>query len=637
MSKTRNEIIIMGLILLLIIALIGVSYAVFNFQGVGQKVNTITTGSITMEYTESSNTISLNGALPTTDETGKKRLNPGEYFDFTISSTIVGNVNINYEISAKEVGEGTIDGKYIKLYLTRIREDGTEEELMTPEVYNEEDTSNDYTGRPAGEMSLYTSSMSSSESNKYRLRMYVDESYNPQGDGGNLTFSVKINVYGRDRVAEEASTVLLENIPKENLYDDGVDTFITGEDPNNYIWYSGKLWRAVSVNNDAKTTKLVTQWNISAINYNASGNPAFEGSYMEDWLNDTSVDGFLGNLRDYENFIVTDAKWNATLDATDLGSITRPRDNGTVITDAVGLLNMYEYQESFRGTTYGNGYLNNGLNWWTLTPYNASSVRYVSYSGSALNGNPADANGVRPSINLKSSAKIVDGDGTIDNPYRLNGDNDSNLSGTLLSSRYSGEYIRFGNDENNLYRIVSHETSGSTKITSAQPLKENENFKTVPFDSNSNVNYSSTNTIGTFLNGEYLTSYVDSTYSDMIEDSTTWYLGTVGSSDSYKLAKYTDTNMSSTTSSTIDAKVGLLRFGELMAGQFDRNENNTNYWTLTQYNASRVRYVSIYGGAIYFNPANARGVRPSINLKSNVVITGGDGTKENPFTLELAS
>ena len=261
----------------------------------------------------------------------------------------------------------------------------------------------------------------------------------------------------------------------------------------------------------------------------------------------------------------------------------------------------------------------------------------MSSSGSASNANPTYANGVRPSINLKSSVRIADGDGTIDNPYRLNGDNDSNLSGTLLSSRYSGEYIRFGNDENNLYRIVSHETSGSTKITSAQPLKENENFKTVPFDSNSNVNYSSTNTIGTFLNGEYLTSYVDSTYSDMIEDSTTWYLGTVGSSDSYKLAKYTDTNMSSTTSSTIDAKVGLLRFGELMAGQFDRNENNTNYWTLTQYNASRVRYVSIYGGAIYFNPANARGVRPSINLKSNVVITGGDGTKENPFTLELAS
>ena len=198
MVKVRKEILIIGVLLLLVIVMIGVSYAAFRFMGEGTKLNTITTGSITMEYTESSNTISLTGALPTTDETGKKRLNPGEYFDFTVSSTIVGDVNINYEISAKEVGEGTIEGKYIKLYLTKIREDGTEEELITPEVYNEEPSSNDYTGRPNGEMSLYTSSMNSSESNKYRLRMYVDESYNPQDDGGGLTFSVQINVYGKD-------------------------------------------------------------------------------------------------------------------------------------------------------------------------------------------------------------------------------------------------------------------------------------------------------------------------------------------------------------------------------------------------------------------------------------------------------
>ena len=193
----KKEMLIMVVLLLLVIALVGVSYAAFRFTGIGQKINTITTGSITMKYTESSNTISLTGALPTTDKTGKKRLNPGEYFDFTVSSSIIGNVNINYEISAKEVGEGTIDGKYIKLYLTKLNDDGTEEELMVPEVYNEEDTTNEYTGRPNGEMSLYTSSMNSSESNKYRLRMYVDESYNPQDDGGGLTFSVQVNVYGK--------------------------------------------------------------------------------------------------------------------------------------------------------------------------------------------------------------------------------------------------------------------------------------------------------------------------------------------------------------------------------------------------------------------------------------------------------
>ena len=202
MVKTKKEVVILVLMIVLIIAVLGVSYAAFKFTGEGTKLNTITTGSITMSYEESSNTISLNGALPTTDETGKVRLNEGEYFDFTVSSAIIGDVNINYEISAKEVGEGTIDGSNIKLYLTRLTEDG-EEEIMTPRVYSEESTTNSYTGRPSGEMSLYTSSMSSSESNRYRLRMYVDEDYNPQGDGGGLTFSVQVNVYGKDGLSME--------------------------------------------------------------------------------------------------------------------------------------------------------------------------------------------------------------------------------------------------------------------------------------------------------------------------------------------------------------------------------------------------------------------------------------------------
>ena len=635
MTKTRKEILIIGLMLLLVIVLIGVSYAAFKFTGVGQRENTITTGSITMSYTESSNTISLDGALPTTDETGMKRLNPGEYFDFTVSSTITGAVNINYEISAKDVttSERKIDGSNIKLYLTRLTSDGTEEQVMSPETYNEETNANNFTGRPANEMSLYTSSMSSSESNTYRLRMYVDEDYNPQGDGGNLQFSVQVNVYGRDRVAEEASTVLLNNISEENQYDDGTDTFITGEDPNNYIWYSGKLWRAVSVNNDANTTKLVTQWNISAINY-SSGSTDFAGSYMEEWLNDTSADGFLGNLREPDKFIVTDATWDATLDATSLGSITRP--NGTTtVTDAVGLLNMYEYQSSNNGGT--NGYLNNGLNWWTLTPYSSSNVRYVNSIGYAHYYPPSSvSDGVRPSINLKSDVHIVDGNGTINNPYRLKEDNDTKLSGTLLSSRYSGEYIKFGTDENNLYRIVSHENGTGTKITSAEPLKSTGTFITMNFGSN--TTFSSSNTVGSFLNGEYLTNYVDSSYSSMIEDSTTWYLGTVGNGESYKSAKYTDASGTAITSNIAEAKVGLLRFGELMAGQFDRYGNNTTYWTLTPYSSSRVRFVFNVGGAYYSSPSSSSyGVRPSVNLKSNVQIINGDGTLNSPFEIQLGS
>ena len=222
--KKRENIVIIVVLIIMVISIIGVSYAAFRFSQTGNTPNTITTGSITMTYTESSNTISINGALPTTDKTGMVRLNKGEYFDFTVSSEIVGDVNINYEISAKEVGEGTIDGSNIKLYLTKLNSDGTEEGLMVPETYNEESSSNSYTGRPEGEMSLYTSSMNSSESNNYRLRMYVDEEYNPQGDGGGLTFSVRINVYGQagDKYVPLTTQKILEDNElqeeKENMF-----------------------------------------------------------------------------------------------------------------------------------------------------------------------------------------------------------------------------------------------------------------------------------------------------------------------------------------------------------------------------------------------------------------------------------
>ena len=618
MAKRQLLVTLFSILGVTIISL-GSAYAVFTSVSKSADYNVIKVGTLNIDFgSDSSNTINLTGQYPMSDEEGLK-LKP---YKFTIQNT--GTLTADYEVFIQDdqdmINFDNCSGNQLNKDYIRYKLD---------------------TGSPANLSSIAgsnykiaTGSLEPGGSVTYTLYVWIRE-----GVGNDVLakhYHGKIVVNGvntQGDPGEPVSDVVLENLGDNGSTndDDGVDTFITGTDPNNYIWYSGKLWRAVSVNNDAKTTKLVTQWNISAIPY-SSGSTDFEGGYMEEWLNDTSVDGFLGNLRDYENFIVTDATWDATMDATDLGSITRP--NGTTtVTAPVGLLNMYEYQSSYHGTTYSNGYLNNGLSWWTLTPYSTSNVRFVYTDGYAISYSPSDTYGVRPSINLKYSVKIVDGNGTIDNPYRLNGDNDTNLSGTLLSSRYSGEYIRFGNDENNLYRIVSHENGSGTKIVSDQPLKSSGNFLSSVFDSNSSVSYSSSNTIGAFLNGEYLTNYVDTTYSDMIEDSTTWYLGTVGEGASYKLAKYTDTNMSSTTSSTIDAKVGLLRFGELMAGQFDRNENKTNYWTLTPYNTSNVRLVNDYGYAYGNTPTFAIGVRPSINLKSNVQITSGTGTESDPFVL----
>ena len=207
MDKKKQLLLSIGLVLILVLMIVGISYAAFKFTGLGQKENTITTGAITMEYTESTNTISMAGALPTTDATGKVRLTKGEYFDFTIKSSIKGNTNINWEIAAEDITPSStkkMAGKNIKLYLTKLNGD-KEEEVMAPKVYNATTSANTKTGRPSGVMSLATGTMSTSETTNYRLRMYVDEDYNPQGDGGGLSFSVKINAYGKVKEAPTGS------------------------------------------------------------------------------------------------------------------------------------------------------------------------------------------------------------------------------------------------------------------------------------------------------------------------------------------------------------------------------------------------------------------------------------------------
>ena len=208
MDKKKQLLLSIGLVLILVLMIVGISYAAFKFVGLGQKPNTITTGAITMEYTESTNTISMTGALPTTDATGKVRLTAGEYFDFTIKSSIQGNANINWEIAAEDITSSSakkMDGKNIKLYLTKLDSTGAETQVMAPKVYNASTSANTKTGRPSGVMSLATGTMSTSETTNYRLRMYVDEDYNPQGDGGGLSFSVKINAYGKVKEAPTGS------------------------------------------------------------------------------------------------------------------------------------------------------------------------------------------------------------------------------------------------------------------------------------------------------------------------------------------------------------------------------------------------------------------------------------------------
>ena len=603
-NSQRKKLIIAITLLIIIILGLGITYAWLIQIVNGEKIQSMRVGTFRFSLTEE-NSLTINSGEFLKDSDGLKQ----EGFKFTVQNVGkgYGSYSVYLDDDSISSGQTRIDDKFIR-YSLGINADTT-------------GTPTNLTSRK-----IYSGGLDASEKDTFVLRLWLNPEVN--GDIGGQVFKVKLRIEVNQQIPTPVADKLLAGVGNNGTIDttDPEQTFITGTNPNNYIWYSGKLWRAVSIDPSDNSVKLVTQWNISVLPYNADNNTAFQGSYMEQWLNDTSVDGFLGNLREPDKFIKKDSVWNATMTT----ETTKP-EKTTMVTDAVGLLNIYEYTMSYKNASSSTGYLNNGLSWWTLTPYSTSSVRYVAYNGYGNYISPTDSNGSRPSINLKSAVKIIDGDGTVNNPYRLQGDND-NPTGALLSTRYSGEYISFGTGENNLYRIVSHENGTGTKITSAIPLKDSDNYKELAFGDN--VTFSKDNTIGTFLNGDYLTSgtYLSNDQVNMIEDNTTWYLGTV-SGTNYKLAKYQDTTSGSLTTATTTAKVGLLRLGELMAGQFDKYVNNTDYWTLTPYSTSYVRRVNDSGDGSYNGPANSRGSRPSMNLKSTVKIVSGTGTKSSPFTI----
>ena len=249
----------------------------------------------------------------------------------------------------------------------------------------------------------------------------------------------------------------------------------------------------------------------------------------------------------------------------------------------------------------------------------------------------------RPSINLKSNIQLTGGDGTKNNPYKIAGDREQpTINTTLLNTRTVGEYVIFDEDGDistkEIYRIVGFE-DGKTKLNKNDYIKDGTTKLTKKLNA----------TYGSGTSDDYWDYYLSNTWynslasKDML-DKGTYYINTASYETSYKNSLCNTSNTTETTKSCIKTAniwntgyVGLPRYGEMFASQQgDGSNRSRNIWLITPYSSSYVWYVRNTGIANDSgNPSNANGTRPSINLKSNIVITSGSGTKSNPFTIAL--
>jgi len=116
-NNTSKQILLSVLgVAILIVAVVGISFAAFTYSKAGETTNTITTGTVTMAYTESENGINIENAVPMTVEQGKALTGTGNVFDFTVEATITGITNIDYEVVAVKDETSTINDSDVRLY-----------------------------------------------------------------------------------------------------------------------------------------------------------------------------------------------------------------------------------------------------------------------------------------------------------------------------------------------------------------------------------------------------------------------------------------------------------------------------------------------------------------------------------------
>lgn len=412
----------------------------------------------------------------------------------------------------------------------------------------------------------------------------------------------------------------------------------------NYVWYSGKLWRITALYPDGRI-KMITEDLITTLRYENNGifyTDENNSSNMYQWLNQE----FLSTLYNYENIIAMDSKWNATTSS----SIGNKLAETTIVPAKVGFLNSYEYYMSSSKASSSNGYLNIGFDWFLLNPHNNTTNLWgVGNSGSAGYINLSDSRGVRPSIVLKSMQNFIGGTGTKLDPYRLKGDKEEAVANTtLLNTRMSGEYVKFDGSD---YKIVSFE-NGTTKLIKADYIKDTTSILTKQFASSSR--YGASITTGTenhwdyYLNNIWKTSISDN-YEKMLVEGTYYIKKYV--SGNYKTSVCKTISNSVSVKSCIETGnvvtdtwigyVGLPRYAEMFATQpsdYYSTASDTSYiWLITPRSTTEVWRVdrSSYGYSYNVSPSNTYAVRPTINLNSNVVITGGDGTIDNPYQITL--
>lgn len=181
---------IFGICLLLFILVISGFIAFVNRK---EKIidNEENGGKIVLNYTNNMAGLYLENTTPMTETIAKKNVKEGEYFDFSVLTSLDNASMIEYEIVlVKNNKKTTVKDDDIKVYL-EYEKSGTFIPVLDSTSFSGIKKSTDL-GSPVGSMVLYKKKKTKSEDDNYRLRIWLAET--SLLESGNI--EVEVQVYG---------------------------------------------------------------------------------------------------------------------------------------------------------------------------------------------------------------------------------------------------------------------------------------------------------------------------------------------------------------------------------------------------------------------------------------------------------
>lgn len=584
-NLSNLKIIIATFCLMLVILIVGFSYALWNrsFQQTG--INTNTYGCFNLEFKENVDGTTLNNAYPQSDEEGL--LN--DSYDVTITNTC--NIVASYNVILNKINTSTLDSSHVKIAVDNEINLLSETESMNSNVLN------------ANEARIVnTGVLAPSKSRTLKIRNWVDEATTIE-QGAEKTFTSKITI--------EAVTgsKLLANIILTN-------NKISNTAPSLDAIKYGEPTTANLNNTIVKEYKedYNTALNLPSTRYLGTGYTFDKKTGRYNLTHRIKKSDLTGSPVNYY-FCSSASGKNCTIMYKAL------EYNGSKVTKAI----KYTIVRSFNNEKIFMSEDDEGTSYY--------------YRGEVENNYVSFANNLW---------RIV----------RINGD----TSIRLILNDVSGETISFNNQDDN-EKYVGYTYDNESSCTKENPCISTYNKETNTFSNNKNVTNS---TIKEYLENtwyqklkEYddyiaLGSYCnDTTMVKNLPDASQDYYQFYERTYRNYLPILTCPNTEVSYGGYYKSKIGLINSDELvLAGISAYNVTGTllnhisisqEVWGMTPIHrnfSGHSALVLTASSRLWNNLANdyvtnSYNVRPVINLRSDVKVISGDGSKANPYVIGI--